>query len=229
MPEPSLEIAAAAARLVVEDGMEYGAAKRRAARDLARRGRAGRAELPSNEEVEDQVREHLALFCAETQPAELRVLRGLAAAWMRRLQAYRPHLSGAVWRGTATRLSAIHLDLYCDDTKSTEIALINAGIDFDVSAVQRPGQPALDVLTIAAPCREFGERVTLHLTLHDLDAQRGALKPDARGASWRGDLAALERRIAEHDGDRDGDSDAQSPGPGGAQGVAADRPASEPC
>jgi hypothetical protein len=49
------EIAAAAARLVVEDGMEYAAAKRRAARDLGRRaGRQG--ELPSNEQVEDEVR-----------------------------------------------------------------------------------------------------------------------------------------------------------------------------
>jgi hypothetical protein len=35
--------------------------------------------------------------------------------------------------------------------------------------------------------------VTLHLLLHDLDDLRGALKPDARGRSWRGDLAALQR------------------------------------
>ena len=69
----SEEIAAAAARLVVEEGMEYAAAKRKAGRDHGRR-----AELPSNEEVEDAVREHIRLFCADTQPAELRALREVA-------------------------------------------------------------------------------------------------------------------------------------------------------
>jgi exodeoxyribonuclease-3 len=38
--------------------------------------------------------------------------------WMARLADFRPHLSGAVWRGTATRLSDVHLDLYCDDSKA---------------------------------------------------------------------------------------------------------------
>ena len=55
---------------------------------------------------------------------------------MQRLAEFRPHLSGAVWRGTATRLSAVHIDLYCDDPKAAEIALINLGIDYDV--VSRP-------------------------------------------------------------------------------------------
>jgi hypothetical protein len=35
--------------------------------------------------------------------------------------------------------------------------------------------------------------VTLHLIIRDLDDLRGALKPDARGRSWRGDRAALQR------------------------------------
>ena len=35
--------------------------------------------------------------------------------WMLRLAEFRPYVGGAVWRGTATRWSAVHLDLYCDD------------------------------------------------------------------------------------------------------------------
>ena len=124
------EIAIAAARLVVEEGMEYPAAKKRAARDLGRRS-ARTVELPSNEQVEDEVRSHIELFCAETQPAELQALREVAVLWMERLAEFRPHLSGAVWRGTATRLSSVQLDLYCDDSKATEIMLINAGVDYD--------------------------------------------------------------------------------------------------
>ena len=184
------EIAAVAARLVVEEGMEYASAKRKAARDFG-----SRPALPSNEEVEDAVREHIELFCADTQGAELRALREVALIWMQRLAEYRPHLSGAAWRGTATRLSAVQLDLYCDDPKAAEIALINAGVDYDVASVNRPGREPLNVLIVSERSALLGEPVTLHLMLHDLDDQRGALKPDARGRSWIGDLPALQRLL----------------------------------
>jgi len=187
------ELCATAARLVVEEGMEYGAAKRKAARAWG-----SRTELPSDEEVEAAVREHLALFCAETQAAELRALREIAALWMARMADFRPHVSGAVWRGTATRLSTVRLDLYCDDPKAAEIQMINAGEDYDSGALDLPGRrEPLSVLTVATPSTALGERVTVHLLLHDRDDQRGALKPDAQGRSWRGDLAALQKRMRE--------------------------------
>ncbi len=184
------EIASAAARLVVDEGMEYAQAKRKALRQLGRTPRG--AELPSNERVEDEVRSHLALFCADTQPAELRALREVALRWMQRLADFRPHLSGAVWRGTATRLSAVHIDLYCDDPKAAEIALINLGVAYDAS-----GDGDFSVLSLAERCPGLDEPVTLHLAVRDLDDQRGALKPDARGRSWRGDAAALQRLLQE--------------------------------
>jgi len=194
LPSPAEEIASTAARLVVDEGMEYAQAKRKAARGLGRRTR-GDADLPSNELVEDAVREHLELFCADTQPGELLALRRVALRWMLRLAEFRPHLAGAVWRGTATRLSAVHIDLYCDDTKGAEIALINQGIQFEASAAD--GEAEVHYLSLAEPCAELGEPVTLHLAVRDLDAQRGALKPDARGRSWRGDAAALQRLLPE--------------------------------
>jgi hypothetical protein len=187
------EIASAAARLVVDEGMEYAQAKRKAARSLGRTPRGG-AELPSNELVEDEVRSYLELFCADTQPAELRALRELALRWMQRLAEFRPHLSGAVWRGTATRLSSIHIDLYCDDPKAAEIALINLGIDYDAS-----GDDELHYLSVAEHCPALDDLVTLHLAVRDLDDQRGALKPDTRGRSWRGDTTALQRLLLADD------------------------------
>jgi len=189
------ELASAAARLVVEEGMEYGPAKRKAARVLGRHA-VRPAELPTNDAIEEEVRAYLDLFCADTQPAELAALRRLALEWMRRLAEFRPHLAGAVWRGTATRLSAVHLDLYCDDAKAAEIGLINQGIDYDVESRPRPGggEP-LEVLLLAAPCRELGDTVTLVLHVRDLDEVRGALKPDSGGRTLRGDTAALERLL----------------------------------
>jgi len=194
-PLRSEEIAATAARLIVEEGMEYGPAKRRAARALG--GANSRAsELPGNDLVEDEVRAYLALFCAETQPAELAALREVAMVWMARTAEFRPHLTGAVWRGTATRLNNVHLELFCDDSKEAELGLIDRHVDYEVGSRPGPRGEQVDVLSVAHTCAPLGERVTVHMSVLDHDDLRGALKPDAGGRSQRGDLAALRKLVA---------------------------------
>ena len=165
------EIAAAAARLVVEEGMEYGPAKRRAARALGKHSSRS-VDIPDNAAIEVEVRDYLALFCADTQPAELAALREVAAQWMERLSEFRPHLTGAVWRGTATRLSSVHLQLFCDDPKSAEISMLNRGIDFDVGSITGPRNLPVDVLSVSSPSRALGEDVTVFLTVLDHDDLR---------------------------------------------------------
>ena len=191
----SAAIAAAAARLIVEEGMEYGSAKRRAARELRLGNRP--SDLPGNDVIEDEVRSYLDLFHADTQPRELAELRAIAATWMERLAPFRPHLAGAVWRGTATRLNSIFLDLFCDDSKAAEIALIDMRVDYDVSSIDGPRGRILDVLNLEVPSTALGGRVHLALTVRDYDDLRGALQRDARGRSDRGDLAALRAREAQ--------------------------------
>lgn len=187
------EIAAVAARMVVEEGLEYGPAKRRAVKQL---GLNARTPLPDNERVEDEVREYIALFCADTQPGELAALRRLALVWMERMAAFRPHLAGAVWHGTATRLSDIHIQLFCDDPKSAEIALIDHNVDYEPRTVTGFQGEAVEALSLSSPCRELGEAVGVHLMVYDHDDLRGALRPDARGRTPRGDLAAVRALLA---------------------------------
>ncbi len=172
--------------------MEYGPAKRKAAQLLGRRSPRAAA-LPDNEAVEDEVRAYLELFHADTQPAELAALREVAAQWMERLAEFRPHLTGAVWRGTATRLDPVHLQLFCDDSKAAELALIDRGIDYEVDSRHGPRGEAVDMLILSTSCAALGERVTVCLTILDRDDVRGLLRPDARGRTLRGDLAALRR------------------------------------
>jgi hypothetical protein len=190
------EIAATAARLIVEEGMEYGPAKRKAAQALGRRS-VRLAELPDNQAVEDEVRDYIALFCADTQPAELAALRAVAAEWMQRLAALRPHLTGAAWRGTATRLNHVHLQLFCDDCKAAELALLDLRVPFEVGSLPGPRNQRVDVLRVSSPSPALGEPVTVLLTVLDHDDLRGALKPDARGRTQRGDLAALHKQMAQ--------------------------------
>jgi hypothetical protein len=185
------EVVQTAARLIVEEGLDYASARRKAMQEH------GSREAPGNEEIEDEVRAHLAIFHADTQPAQLRALRELALRWMLRLAEFRPHLSGAVWRGTATRQSIVRLDLFCDDSKAPELALIDRGIDYEsVSEPIGRGEHAL-TLVVAERSRELDDWVTIHLNVLDLDDLRGALKPDARGRAWRGDAAALRRLLEE--------------------------------
>ncbi len=186
------EITAIAARMVVEEGLEYGPAKRRAAQ-LFR----ARAALPGNDEIEDAVRDYIAVFCADTQPLELLALRRLALLWMDRLVDFRPHLGGAVWNGTATRLSDIYLQLFCEDSKAAEIALIDQRVKYVARSVTGFQGDTVDALSVHAFCADLQEEMGVHLMIYDYDDLRGALKPDTKGRQPRGDARALRRLIGE--------------------------------
>ena len=186
------EIAASAAQCVVEEGLEYGPAKRRALKAL---GLPPKTSLPNNDQVEAQVREYIALFCADTQPAELLALRQHALMWMQRLQDFRPYLGGAVWHGTATRLSDIYLQLFCDDEKSCEIELINKGVDFEARTVNGLHGEPVEALSIHSFCKALEEEIGVHLLIYEYDDVRGALKADAQGRAPRGDAVAVQKLI----------------------------------
>ena len=187
-----MEIAATAARMVVEEGLEYGPAKRRAVKQM---GLDARTALPDNDAVEEAVREYITVFCGESQPAELAALRRLALTWMERLAEFRPYLAGAVWHGTATRLSDIYLQLFCDDPKSAEIALIDHGVAYDAQTVAGFHGEPVEALSISSMCPELGEHVGVHLMIYDHDDVRGALRRDPKGRVPRGDLAAVRALV----------------------------------
>lgn len=192
MEDLTSELVAVAARLVVEEGSDYGRAKRQAVKQL---GLPGRTKLPSNDELEDAVWDYIALFCAETQPVELLALRQLALVWMERMAAFSPHLAGAVWHGSATRLSDIYIQLFCEDSKSAEISLIDHHVDYEPRTITGFHGESVEALSVHAFCPGLREEVGVHLMVYDLDDLRGALRPDAKGRKPRGDLVAVRRLV----------------------------------
>lgn len=187
------EIAALAAALVVEEGLEYGPAKRRVVKQM---GLPARSEVPDNAQIEDAVIEYIAVFCADTQPAELAALRELALVWMQRMASFRPHLAGAVWHGTATRLSDIYIQLFCDDPKSAEIALIEHNVDYEPRTVTGFTGGNVEALSLNSLCKPLCENIGVHFMVYDHDDLREALKPDNKGRKPRGDVAAVEKLLA---------------------------------
>jgi hypothetical protein len=139
--------------------------------------------------------EYVAIFCADTQPLELAALRSLALLWMLRLPEFRPHLSGAVWRGTATRLSDIYIQLFCDDAKSAELRLIDQGVRYEVSSVNGFKGETVDALSVRSRCDALNEEIGVHFIVYDFDDVRGALQPDAKGRTWRGNTEAVRRLV----------------------------------
>src|SRR5438105_15216499 len=83
-------IAAAAARMMAEDGIDdYALAKRKAARQL---GAETTHALPGNDEVEEALRAYQELYQSDEQPELLRELRETALDIMEALGDFRPYL-----------------------------------------------------------------------------------------------------------------------------------------
>jgi len=193
---PAADVAAAAARLVVDQGLDYASAKRQAVRQL---GLARRVDLPDNALLEAAIREHIAVFCPEEQALALRALRELALGWMERLREFRPHLTGPVWHGTATAHTDVLLHLFCDDPKGAEWTLLDRGVAYQTGqAIGWRGDVA-ESLTLRVRCEALRSWVMLHLVLHDLDDLRGALRPDGQGRRPSGDTVAVRSLLARND------------------------------
>ena len=154
MPTPPLsdtellraEIATAAARLIAEDGVDYGTAKRKAVKQILGNSKVRGNVLPDNSQIEDEVRLYNELFFSDTQPARLLHLRQLAVRLMAELAPFQPHLTGAILNGTAGEHSEIHLQLFAESPKDVEIYLLNKGVDFDAVSYTHLTLPTSDLV-----------------------------------------------------------------------------------
>ncbi len=124
-------VAQQAARMMAEDGIsDYAYAKKKAGRQL---GALENSSLPSNAEVEEELKLYNALFLSEEQPENLRDLRKNALFTMQMLEKFNPQLTGAVLDGTAGLMAETHVHLFADSIKEVEMFLLNQQIPFDVN------------------------------------------------------------------------------------------------
>ena len=134
-------IAHAAARMLAEDGsLDYGSAKRKAARQL---GAPDSGNLPDNQQVEEALRSYQALYQADETRTQLSLLRQTAIEYMERLADFDPHLTGAVLNGTAGRHTDINLRLFTDHQKDVEFLLMGMGLPYQAGeyrATDAPGR-----------------------------------------------------------------------------------------
>jgi hypothetical protein len=125
-------IAQQAARMMAEDGIsDFAYAKKKAGRHVY--GSVNNDVLPSNAEIEDELKLYNALFLSDEQPENLYHLRKNALFTMRLLERFNPHLTGAVLDGTAGLGTETHIHLFADSLKDVEMFLLNQDIPFVVN------------------------------------------------------------------------------------------------
>lgn len=188
------EIAAAAARLIAEDGADYGTAKRKAARQIMGDQPPPANVLPDNAQIEAEVRVYQSLFHADTQPARLFRLRTLAVDIMDKLAQFNPFLTGAVLGGTAGPHDDIHLQLFADSPKDVLMFLLDRDIPLDIGEAPHFKGARFDAVeTVSFHWR----RQQVHAELYDLNDLKGALKPRADGSPWRVDLDGVRALLGD--------------------------------
>lgn len=187
------EIAVAAARLIAEDGADYGTAKRKAAKQILGNAKIRGEIMPDNAQIEEEVRLYNELFFGDSQPARLLHLRKLALRVMEDLARFSPYLTGAVLNGTAGEHSDIHLQLFAESAKDVEIFLINKNVDFDVSETPHFNGRADPVETVSFLWQNEG----VHLALYDIDELRSAARGTMEGRTARANIDAVRALIVE--------------------------------
>lgn len=187
------EIAAAAARLIAQDGAEYSTAIRKAAQRILGNTRLTADQLPDAAQVEEEVRQYQALFQGSEQPGRLQQMREVTLQLMDQLAEFHPHVTGAVLSGTAGEHDDIHLQLFAESAKDIEIYLLNKSPNVEISETPHFKGPRYDpVETISF----LYKNEAVHAQLYELDDLRGARKLRADGRLQRADAEALRALMA---------------------------------
>ena len=169
-------IAAAAARIMAEDGIDdFALAKKKALRQL---GAPDTQPLPANDEIEQELRTYRALYQAEEHAGRIAALRRIALDAMRALERFNPYLTGAVLAGTAGRYAEVELQLFPESAKVVELFLLENNIGYASSESRRY---AGDRARAAGVLSLIWQGTPLHLSVFDQRDERLALKTSYAG------------------------------------------------
>ena len=169
-------IAAAAARIMAEDGIDdFALAKRKAARQL---GAAQTEALPKNDEIEEELRAYRALYQAQEHPERIAELRRIALDAMQALERFNPYLTGPVLKGTAGPYAEIELQLFPESPKEVELFLLERRLAFTTHEGRRFSGDRAHAMSVFSLT---WEDASLKLSVFDPRDERLALKTSQAG------------------------------------------------
>jgi hypothetical protein len=183
------QVAHKAAQMMAEEGIsDYAFAKRKAAKFF---GLMDGDALPSNDEINDAIKEHQAIYFDEEHEERLKILRLEALSLMKKLIAFNPHLTGGALDGTAGRYPTIHIQLYADSMKEVEFFLLNHNIAYETrDRKSHTKDPMKDKKKIPILILE-GSMGPIELLIYHVD--------DLKINKLRGSIAEINDLIVSHD------------------------------
>jgi hypothetical protein len=194
-------IAQQAARMMAEDGIhDFAYAKKKAGKQL---GVADASVMPTNAEIEDEIRLYHEIYNADEQPQELAKLRQAALITMQLFERFNPHLTGSVVDGTAGKFSQTNIHLFADSAKEVEIFLLNQQIPYESSEKayrlsDKPSKDKKEKVRKTVPVFTLETALGLQkLSIFDVDDMRVATKKPSDGSNAeRMDITALKQLLS---------------------------------
>ncbi len=192
------EIAARAAQMIADSGLDYGSAKRKAAFDVCGTRSLPKDCLPNNEELDASLLDHLAFFDTG-HAARVQQMREVALDLMESLSEFQLYVTGPAWKGICAEHAYVHLQAFHDNTKEVEYALLNLNIPYEAETVPH-WRGDKDTEALALLYKKDGEKVPVLISLYETDDLRGALKVKIRlgeeSIAARGNREALLARMS---------------------------------
>lgn len=187
-------IAMEAARILAESGIkDFQTAKRKA---VDRLGLDEFRPLPSNQEIEEALLEHMRLFHAHSQPQQLKKLRETAFEAMRFFSDFQPRLAGDVLSGSAGQHSRVELHLFCEYPEQVSLFLMEHAIPYEEK--QKRVRYGTDQMEIQPVFRFLANEVPVELVAFPIEGLRRAPNSPVDGKPMaRGDLRQVEALLAE--------------------------------
>ncbi|GAB7564330.1 hypothetical protein LG202_23690 [Methylobacillus methanolivorans] len=190
-------IAQLAARMMAEEGIaDYAYAKRKAGRQL---GVTDSQCMPTNSEIEEEIRLYHDIYNSDEQPESLLQLRKDALLVMQLLERFNPHLTGAVLDGTAGKYAETHIHLFADSLKEVEIFLLNQQIPYitDEKSYRISERRSMDRKKVPLFTLE-GPHGLIKLSIFEVDDMRMATKSPVNGNNAsRANIEALTKLIVQ--------------------------------
>ena len=189
-------IAQKAAQMMAEDGInDFGYAKKKAGKQL---GVSEASVMPTNAEIEEEIRLYHEIYNADEQPIELEKLRKTALMTMQLFEKFNPHLTGSVLDGSAGKFSQTNIHLFADSAKDVEMFLLNQQIPFESSEKSyrisdKPSKDKKENVRKTVPVFTLETELGLQkLSVFDVDDMRVAVKRTVDGSnSERADITDL--------------------------------------
>ena len=194
-------IAQQAARMMAEDGInDFAYAKKKAGKQL---GVSENCVLPTNAEIEEEIRLYHEIYNADEQLQELAKLRQAALLTMQLFERFNPHLTGSVLDGTAGKFSQTNIHLFADSAKDVEMFLLNQQIPFESSEKSyrisdKPSKDKKEKVRKTVPVFTLETELGLQkLSVFDVDDMRVAVKRAVDGSNAeRADISDLQALLA---------------------------------